>query len=182
MSSVVAGSEEPLSWKLPRGVAPQGFDGHLPFVLLHPFARGAGKSLDDAAVQRFCEALGSARVVVAGRRAEPLPRIDNVIDLVNQTSLLELIWLIRHAHFIVSVDSGPMHIASALSPHLIAIHTWSDPKKVGPFRPEATVWQAGMLRSVDDLRNGRPGRVAPDIETVARSVASDLVSRARVLR
>jgi ADP-heptose:LPS heptosyltransferase len=176
VSAVVVASEEPLSWKLPRGVAPQGFDAHLPFVLLHPFARGAGKSLEDAAVKRFCEALGPARVVIAGRRAEALPPIDNVVDLLNQTSLLQLIWLIRHAQCVVSVDSGPMHIASALTPRLIAIHTWSDPKKVGPFRAEATIWQQGTLRSVDDLRNGRPGREAAEIESVARSVASDLAT------
>jgi ADP-heptose:LPS heptosyltransferase len=69
--------------------------------------------------------------VVAGRADVTLPPMVNVTDLLNRTSLLELIWLIRQAQFVVSVDSGPMHIAAALTANLLSIHTWSDPAKVG---------------------------------------------------
>ena len=51
----------------------------------------------------------------------------------------------RRAAWVVSVDSGPMHIASALSPRLLSLHTWSDPKRVGPYNPEAWVWQNGVV-------------------------------------
>jgi ADP-heptose:LPS heptosyltransferase len=167
-------ADAPLSWKLPRGVQPQGFDGNQPFVLLHPFARGPGKSLGNVEVQRFCQALGDVRVVIAGRRGEALPPIDNAIDLVNQTTLLQLVWLIRHAQFVVSVDSGPMHIAAAITARLVAIHSWSDPCKVGPSRDDAVVWQRGMLTSVAELRNASPGRPAADLEDVASYVAGEL--------
>ena len=56
------------------------------------------------------------------------------MNLLNHTSLLQLVWLMRHARFTISVDSGPMHIASALNDRLISIHTWSDPRKVGSLQ------------------------------------------------
>ncbi len=134
-----------LEWPLPSGQPPAGFQETPPYILLHPFSRGAGKSLSSADVATFCRALMPARVVLAGRSDETVPILDNVENLLNRTTLAELIWLIRHAAFVVSVDSGPMHIAAALTPRLLSIHTWSDPAKVGPYRPEAWVWKDGTL-------------------------------------
>jgi len=65
--------------------------------------------------------------------------------------LLQLIRLIRAAAFIVSVDSGPMHIAAATSDRLISIHTWSDPLRVGPYNSSAWVWKSGQLRRVREF-------------------------------
>ncbi len=138
-------SDVPLSWPLPAGTAPAAVALPQRFVLLHPFSRGKRKSLSDEDVATFCRALAPFPVVVAGNAAQAAPSADHVIDLLNQTSLHELIWLIRRAAFVVSVDSGPMHIAAALTPHLVSIHTWSDPAKVGPFRREAWVWKGGRL-------------------------------------
>jgi heptosyltransferase I len=129
----------PLSWPLPAGnPLPAISPG---FVLLHPFSRGTGKSLSQAQVIEFCQAIAPRRVILAGRSAELIPAQPNLTDLLNQTSLSELIWLIRQADFVVSVDSGPMHIASALTPRLLSLHTWSDPEKVGPYRREAWIWK-----------------------------------------
>lgn len=174
-------STEPLSWKLPHGVPPQGFDGHQPFVFLHPFARGSGKSLNDTDIVRFCAALGNRRIVIAGRRTEPLPALDNAIDLVNRTTLLELVWLIRHARYVVSVDSGPMHIAAAMTSRLIGIHTWSDPQKVGPCNRDALVWQRGILATVADLKGARAGRAVPDMRALAACVAERLDNQPTLL-
>jgi ADP-heptose:LPS heptosyltransferase len=159
-------------------VAPSGFDGHQPFVLLHPFARGSGKSLANDDLVRLCKALGDVRVVIAGRRDEALPRIDNAIDLLNETSLLQLIWLIRHAQFVVSVDSGPMHIAAAITSRLVAIHTWSNPLRIGPFHRDALVWQHGFLVSVEELRAGARGCAMVDVEALGRYVARQWASTA----
>ena len=127
------------------------FDDTVPFVLLHPFARGRRKSLSDLAVEEFCRALAPFRVVLAGLTKRQMPVPDNCVNLLNHTSLLQLIWLIRKAPFTVSVDSGPMHIAAALSDRLISIHAWSDPRQVGPYNPAAWVWKNGELLRVRDL-------------------------------
>lgn len=73
------------------------------------------------------------------------------MNLANQTSLLQLIWVIRAARFIISVDSGPMHIAAAVTSRLISIHTWSDPRRVGPYNPDAWIWRRGELARMRDL-------------------------------
>jgi heptosyltransferase I len=143
--------QRPLSFPLPTGDRVERFDEDEAFVLLHPFARGQRKSLSDLAVEEFCHALAPHRIVIVGRSKRQLPVPDNCINLLNHTTLLQLIWLMRRARFTISVDSGPMHIAAALSGRLISIHTWSDPRKVGPYNPEAWVWKSGDLMRVREL-------------------------------
>ncbi len=165
----------PLRFPLPTGDPLPRFDPYPPFVLLHPFARGARKSLSTSVIENFCRALAPVRVVIAGKTTRRIIPPDNCVDLANQTSLLQLIWLIRSARFTISVDSGPMHIAAALSPRLVSIHTWSDPRRVGPYNPGAWIWKNGQLLQVRDLQNAghlkkgrffKPGDVAQVVERV----------------
>lgn len=144
--------EGPLSWPLPEGSAPAGVPPQ--FVLLHPFSRGVEKSLSPTEITAFCAALAPYPVVIAGRSETAIPPSSGTMNLLNQTSLHELCWLVRHARFVVSVDSGPMHIAAALTLSLLAIHTWTDPRKVGPFRPEAFVWKEGTVGRMADFPRG----------------------------
>jgi ADP-heptose:LPS heptosyltransferase len=117
---------------IPTGDPLPRFDQYPPFILLHPFV--------------------PRRVVVVGQSRQKIDTaLENCVDLTNQTSLLQLIWLIRAAHFIVSVDSGPMHIAAALTDHLLSIHTWTDPRQVGPYNPNAWIWKNGQLCRVNKL-------------------------------
>ena len=160
----------PLAWPLPQGTAPADFDSAQPFILLHPFSRGAGKSLTAAEVAEFCRSLAPHRVVLAGRTDTTLPPLENVADLLNRTTLGELLWLLRRAAFTVSVDSGPMHLAAALGPRLLSLHTWSDPAKVGPYHPGAWVWKNRTLFQTRDLANPTAHQPAPDIAAVARFV------------
>lgn len=157
---------EPLSWPLPGGDAPAV---QLPprYVLLHPFSRGAGKSLSDEEVAAFCRALAPMPVVLAGHADRRAPALEHVVDLLNRTTLSELIFAIRRATFVVSVDSGPMHIAAALTSRLLSLHTWSDPRKVGPYEPEAWVWKGGMLMQVRSLDNPAAHHRAADVQAVA---------------
>jgi ADP-heptose:LPS heptosyltransferase len=136
---------DPLEWPLPPAAAPEGFDVKTPFIAVHPFSRGKGKSLSLNEVQTLCQALAPARVVLVGRsEANPLP-LPHVENWLNQTSLLELTAMLRMARWTISVDSGPMHIAAAVSPRVVALHTWSDPQKVGPYTPTAWVWKNRSL-------------------------------------
>jgi ADP-heptose:LPS heptosyltransferase len=144
----------PLEWPLPQGSAPAGLPAR--YVVLHPFSRGAGKSLTCAEVVAFCKAHASGKVVIAGRSEVELPVLENAINLLNRTTLPELCWLLRHADFVVSVDSGPMHMAAALTERLLAIHTWSDPRCVGPAQPRAWVWKDGRIGRMADFPNGEP--------------------------
>ncbi len=160
-----ADTTPPLHWPLPSGLPVPGVPQN--FLLLHPFSRGAGKSLLPSEVASLCHALAPTPVVLAGRSDQQLPPIQNVLNLLNQTSLSQLLWLIRQANCVVSVDSGPMHIAAALTPRLLSIHTWSDPQKVGPYRPDAWVWKNGSLfqRGSPDLARPLPREGLPSFLT-----------------
>ena len=136
---------------IPTGDRPPRFDEYPPFILLHPFARGSGKSLSNAVIEELCRAFTPTRVVLVGRSRRKIDAPENCIDLLNRTSLLQLIWLIRVAFFVVSVDSGPMHVASALTDRVVSIHTWTDPRRVGPYNPKAWVWKSGQLCRVNRL-------------------------------
>ncbi len=162
----------PLEWPLPAGDAPADFDFSRPFILLHPFARGSGKSLSKEDTLALCRRLAPARVVLAGRKDEPLPTVENVENLLNRTTLAELIWLIRRAAFVVSVDSGPMHIAAALTPRLLAIHTGTDPVEYGPYRPDAWIWKDAALFRAGDRRDTSTRQSAPDMGAVAQFLQS----------
>jgi ADP-heptose:LPS heptosyltransferase len=166
-----APAREQLRFSLPSGDPLPRFDPFPPFVLLHPFARGYQKSLRQSVVERFCEAFDPVRVVVVGKSSRKIAVPENCVNLLNQTTLLQLIWLIRAARFVVSVDSGPMHIAAAVTSQLVSIHTWSDPRRVGPYNSEAWVWKngellkAGEITAATKLKKGRAFREA-DITAV----------------
>ena len=155
-------------FRLPAGRPPQAAAlPEEPFVMLHPFSRGDGKSLTDEQVRDLCEALAPLPVVLVGRSDDTLPTLrDGVNDLLNQTTLEELVGVTRRAGFVISVDSGPMHIAAAISDRLVSIHTWSDPRKVGPYAPGAWVWKAGALQQMGDydvslIEGPPPGGIDP---------------------
>ena len=126
----------PLCFPLPSGDPLPRFDDYPPFILLHPFARGRGKSLSDTVVEEICRSCSPTRVVVVGKSKLRIAAPENCVDLCGQTTLLQLIRLIRTASFVITVDSGPMHIAAALSDRLVSIHTWTDPRRVGPYNRE----------------------------------------------
>ena len=125
-------------------------------------------------------ALAPGRVVVVGKSGRRFSAPENCVDLTNQTTLLQLVWLLRAAAFVISVDSGPMHVAAAVTPNLVSIHTWTDPRRVGPYNNAATIWKNGKLfrvadlESTTDLRKGRkflPKDVGPVADLALSALA-----------
>jgi len=55
------------------------------------------------------------------------------INLAGQTSLVELGGVLRQAAGVVTVDSGPMHMAAALGVPVVAVFGPTDPVRVGPY-------------------------------------------------
>ncbi len=137
-----------LRFSLPSGDPLPRFDDYPPFILLHPFARGRGKSLSDATVDEICRLAAPTRVVVVGQAKLRIDAPENCVDLSGQTTLLQLVRLLRTASFVISVDSGPMHIAAAVTERLVSIHTWTDPRRVGPYNAAAWIWRNGELQQM----------------------------------
>lgn len=152
---------------LPAGKLPEGFSSDIPFIVLHPYARGEGKSLTAEHVKAFIRGAAPVRVIVVGR-GEALKNLpSNAEDWTNRTDLTGLIAILRAASFIVSTDSGPMHLAAALqASRTLAIHLWSDPLKVGPCFPESMVWKNGRVATVGALDDSwrSVGRAPKEVE------------------
>ncbi len=86
-------------------------------------------------------------VVATGGKSES-PMIEQIrslakhpiVNLAGQTSLPELVEVLRQAKLVVSNDTGPGHIAGALGRPLVMMFSWSNPLRVGPYgRPECIV-------------------------------------------
>lgn len=165
-AAVGAAQDGPPEFHLPGGIPPATALPREPWILLHPFSRGQGKSLSPDAIAAFCHEMGMP-VLLAGRSSTACEIPPNAINLLNQTTLHELLWLLRHAAFTVSVDSGPMHLAAAVTDKLLGIHAWSDPRLVGPYRPGAHVWKGGKIFSALDSASSSAGEHLPTPDEAA---------------
>ena len=64
----------------------------------------------------------------------------HIASLAGRTSLKELVELLRAARLVVSNDTGPGHIASALGSPLVMMYSWSNPARIAPYgRPECMI-------------------------------------------
>jgi ADP-heptose:LPS heptosyltransferase len=156
---------EDLRCPIPTGDPLPRFDDYPPFILLHPFARGSGKSISNSVIEEICRAFAPTRVVVVGKSSRRINTPENCVELTNQTTLLQLIRLIRSAAFVISVDSGPMHVAAAVTDKLLSIHTWTDPRRVGPYNPDAWIWKHGKIVRVADLEEAKLKRRGRQFKT-----------------
>ncbi len=166
LAKVVVGSGKLLATKriefiLPSGTPPvsggQVVSGT--YILVHPFSRGVGKSLTAQQVEQLCHLLTPLGQVILVGSADGQTKLQlppGCSDYLNRTSLDELLWLVGHAGFVLSVDSGPMHLAAAMNRPLLSLHTWSDPRKVGPYRDDAWIWKSGRLFQFKDRHTVEP--------------------------
>jgi heptosyltransferase-1 len=58
---------------------------------------------------------------------------DHCLNLAGETSLVEMVEWIRLSAFVISNDTGPMHIAAALQKPVWALFGPTDPRKTGPY-------------------------------------------------
>ncbi|MDP3266159.1 MAG: glycosyltransferase family 9 protein [Sulfuricurvum sp.] len=77
-------------------------------------------------------------VIIGGKGEEAFfdslrPFSSSVIDLVGKSTLPELITIIRNAEIIITADTGPSHIASAVNTRTFALFGPSNSKGTGPY-------------------------------------------------
>ncbi len=68
---------------------------------------------------------------------------EGATDFSGKTSMLELGGLIRELDLLVTVDSGPMHMAAAIGTPTVAVFGPTDPVKTGPYGPIHRVIKQG---------------------------------------
>lgn len=92
-----------------------------------------------------------AQVVLTGAPND-LPLIEKItrrmhaqpLNLAGKTSLTQLAALLKRADLLISGDSGPMHMASAVDTPVIAIHGPTDPALSGPVSRKATILRSDI--------------------------------------
>lgn len=165
-------SARDVRFELPAGNKPAGLEGTDDFVVVHPYSRGKGKGLEPEALQTLCDCLGSRWVVLVGITDKPSGiRGPRLVDLTNRTTLPELVWLMRKARACVSVDSGPMHVAAAVNPRTLGIHTWTDPRRVGPYDSMSWVWKGGRVAHRAEFSDDECAKSLQVTEPDARRIA-----------
>ena len=77
-------------------------------------------------------AIGSSNEASLGERLKTLANVP-IANLAGQTSLSELIALLKRSRLVVSNDTGPGHIAAALGTPLVLMFSWSNPARIAPY-------------------------------------------------
>lgn len=136
------------------------------FVTIHPWTSDPVKQWP---VERFLELAQritkelNLKVVFIGGKKESIKFMDhkgkfneNMLDLTGRTSLIELAAVIKKSSFLVSCDSGPVHLASCVSRPSVVIFrndlTGKTSRRWGPVSPGSIVIENPDLDqiSVDD--------------------------------
>lgn len=124
------------------------------YFVLVPRARWATKLWDDAKfaelARRLAAKTGYSAIIAGGRsdRAGIEAMRDQIggsaVNLAGSTELVELVELMRNARFVVSVDSGPMHVAAGAGAKVIAIFGPTAPWRTGPYGKDNVVLRKGL--------------------------------------
>ncbi len=135
-------------------------------VLLSPCSRHAAKNWPVerfAAVGKVLHEKNGAMLYISGvpedsevckKLMELLPP-GSAHNLCGKTSLVELGGVLQAMALVITVDSGPMHMAAATGTPTLAIFGPTDPLRVGPFGPQHRVLRNTGVASYskDDLQS-----------------------------
>jgi heptosyltransferase-1 len=162
------------SFPLPSG-APEGELPDGPFVLACPFAGWKGKQwpLESyVAVARELDRRWGVPLVLNGPPSERAALTQHGVH-VHTSSIGGLIDGTRRATAIIGVDSGPMHLAAALSKPGVAIFGPTDPARNGPYGGSLQVLRSPRAKPISLARgNYRRGNT---IDESMRDITPDQV-------
>jgi heptosyltransferase I len=103
----------------------------------------------------------------------------SVTDLVGKTSLKELLALLKHATVLVSPDSGPVHMATAIGTPVIGLYATANPGRTGPYLSQR--WLVNRYPdALAKFNDGQTPEQAPWGTRVRDAAAMDCISVADV--
>ncbi|HDM8227036.1 TPA: glycosyltransferase family 9 protein [Vibrio campbellii] len=132
-------SEEDSTW------AKEKLDTVKPNLLLVP---GASKAYKNWNAKGYVDVINHARkkgwnVILAGSPAKVEVDLANeiqallrepCINLVGESSILQMLALIDKVQVVIAPDTGPAHMASAMNTPIIGLYAHHNPIRVGPYR------------------------------------------------
>jgi len=110
-----------------------------------------------AGVARRLNEAGFAPIFIGSKAEQPLnhsitSRAPGSADLTGQTTLADVVALIRRAAVVVTNDSGAMHIAAALGKPAVSIFGPTNPVQVGPYGQPGSVVRLSLPCSPCNFR------------------------------
>lgn len=121
----------------------EGLPKDSPFFAIVPMARWKTKLWDDdkfaVAAKAISEKYNMPAVLVGGKGDwQALEKIraaigENAVNLAGKTDLKELFSLFKLSRLVITVDTGPMHLAAASGARCIAIFGPTAPWRTGPY-------------------------------------------------
>jgi heptosyltransferase I len=153
-------TDGPFTWLPPRSAVAAAVEkkwrlSAAPLVLLNPGARWWNKRWPTVAFARTLDLIAGARpdarfAVLGGK--DDIPLAEEILrkapigtlNLAGQTSLHELIEVIRSASLMITNDTGPMHMAAAAGTPMIALFGPTNPARTGPYGSDATVMNVSL--------------------------------------
>jgi lipopolysaccharide heptosyltransferase I len=132
-----------------RAAARELVPDEAPFALICPGANWPSKRWPlprFAELPRLLEKRLGMRTVVAGGADEVVmgAQIPGARSICGQTTLRQLAAVMQRASIVITNDSGPLHIASALNRPLVCLFGPTNPVRTGPFRQESSVVRLEM--------------------------------------
>ena len=146
-------AERELRWDLPisptaRHVLDRRLEPARPLLVVHPCSSQRRRNWRDWPAERHAAVIDHAvqkhgvQVALSGdasrherEAAQRIGRLTSqaVVDLSGETSLEALWALLERADALIAPDTGPIHIASALSTPAIGLYASSNPARTGPY-------------------------------------------------
>ena len=75
-------------------------------------------------------------------------------NLIGQTSLKQLMALIKQAQLVLAPDTGPTHMATAAGVPVIGLYAHHNPERTGPYR--CRDWVVSVYQQLMEAHTGRP--------------------------
>jgi len=101
------------------------------------------------------------------------------LDLVGRTSLLQLGALLKRCSVVVSADTGPMHMATAVGTPVVALFGAADPARTGPVGEGHLVLQGAGPACIPC--RSRTCRHTPQLECMERITADQVLNALGVI-
>ncbi len=127
----------------PLGFPPFDLDLPRPVLAVAPVSRWPAKNWPPEyfvqALNRLLERLKVGIILLGSNGDRPVCDLiaaglkGPVLNMAGRTSLLECCAIIREADLLLSVDSGPVHIAAAQGTPVLGLYGPTDPRKTGPY-------------------------------------------------
>ena len=124
-----------------RLLAEYGIDPGTPLTAVNIGATRPQKRWFAESFAALLDSLGDTQIVLVGAGAEDTQMAEDIlrrtkslpINLVGKTKVRALAAVLKRCDLLISGDSGPMHLATAVGTPCVALFGSTDPKVTGPF-------------------------------------------------